>query len=105
MLIDVYLLLEFEPGLMNQELHNVTEWYSLGTNLGLSKDELDVIQKEDGRESVMQGRLAMLTLWYNKCPDASWPDLIKALILSTRVRLAHQLALKYGESINQFCFF
>ena len=87
--------LEFEPGLMNKELHNVTEWFSIGDNLGLSKDELDVIREEEG--SVMQCRLAMLTLWYNKCPNVTWCDLIKALTLTSRVRLAHQLALKYSE--------
>lgn len=93
------MLPEFKPGLMNQELHDVAEWFSLGINLGLSKYDLDVIQQEAGSGGVMQCRLAMLSLWYNRCPDVAWPDLIKALILTSRSRLAHQLALKYGKPI------
>ena len=91
---------EFEPGLMNKELHGVTEWFSLGANLGLSKDDLDAIRHKVGREDVMQCRLETLAMWYNNCPDVSWSDLIKALVLTCRVRLAHKLALKYSESIH-----
>ena len=87
----------FEPGLINKELNNVVEWYSLGSNLGLSKDDLDTIRQDVGREGGMQCRLAMLTLWYNRCADVSWPELISALVLTGRRRLAHKLALKYRE--------
>ena len=98
------MLPDFEPGLMNQELHNVTEWFELGSNLGLSKDDLDVVREKEGRENIMQCRFAMLTLWYNKCSKLSWSDLIKALMLTNRERLAHQLALKYSECIHVFMF-
>ena len=93
------MLPEFEPGLMNQELDDVTEWFTLGANLGLSKHDLDAIRLEVGREDVTQCRLGALTLWYKRCPDVSWPDLLKALVLTGRARLANKLALKYGESV------
>ena len=88
---------EFEPGLINRELNNVADWYSLGVNLGLSTDYLDIIRCEFGREGVMQCRLTMLTQWYNGCFNASWSDLISALVLTDKRRLAHVLAQKYSE--------
>ena len=91
---------EFEPGHINRELNNVAEWYSLGVNLGLSKDDLDIIRQDVGREGTMQCRLTMLTLWYNMCANVSWPELISALKLTGRARLAHKLALKYRELWN-----
>ena len=87
----------FELGHINKELRNVAEWYSLGTNLGLSKDDLDIIRQDVGKEGVMQCRLEMLSLWYNRCASVSWPELISALVLTGRRRLAHKLALKYRE--------
>lgn len=85
---------------MNQELHDVTtEWFELGSNLGLSKRDLDVIRLKEGRENVTQCRLAMLHLWYDNNHSATWSHLIKALMLTNRERLAHQLALKYREWI------
>ena len=94
------MLPEFEPGLMNQELDIVTEWFTLGVNLGLSKHDLDAIRLKVGREDVTQCRLEALDLWYNRRPDVSWPDLLKALVLTGRARLVHKLALKYSESIQ-----
>lgn len=84
---------------MNQELSDVAQWYSLGVNLGLSKDELDVIRQNSYGQGAQQYRLETLTLWYSKYPDVTWSDLLKGLISMGRVRIAEKLALKYGESI------
>lgn len=90
---------EFEPGLLNRELSDVTEWISLGINLGLSKGDLDAIQYKVGMDAALC-RLEMLALWYNNSPLVSWPDLINGLVLTCRQRLAHKLALKYRESLR-----
>ena len=88
---------EFEPGLINRELNNIADWYSLGVNLGLSTDDLDIIRCDVRIEGVMQCRLTMLTQWYNGYANASWSDLISALVLTDKRRLAHKLARKYSE--------
>ena len=85
---------------MNQELNSVAEWYTLGINLKLPKADLDVIRQDFGREGVLRCRLEMLALWYNKYPDVTWSDLLKALMSMSRVRLVHKLALKYGEPLH-----
>lgn len=85
--------------MINKELEDVAEWYTLGINLGFPKHVLDMIQHDVGSEGAIQCRLATLTQWYNNCPDVSWPDLIRALMLMGRRRLAHKLALKYRESL------
>ena len=77
---------------------DVVEWYSLGINLGLSKDELDIIRHDFHGQGVQQYRLEAIALWYNKYPHVKWSDLFKALVKTNRARLAHKLALKYRES-------
>ena len=85
---------------MNRELVDVAEWYSLGLNLGLSRDELNIIRQDFHGQGVQQYRLETLALWYNKYPDVTWSDLLKALVKTNRARLAHKMALKYRESIQ-----
>ena len=58
------------------ELKTVTDWFQLGTNLGLEPYELKQIERDyQGNERRKQ---EMLDLWLRRIPNTGWKDVVSA---------------------------
>lgn len=56
-----------------------TQWYQIGVELKISKEELDVIKQDCGEDSA-KCLLEMLTIWLNSVkPPPTWKILASAL--------------------------
>ena len=87
--------------LLVRELGQVPQWDILGTYLGLSESEIQVIERD--HHDTARRRLVMLNKWMEKDVNASWEKVIDALKSMSQIRLAHQLKEKYctSELVNQ----
>ena len=74
-------------------LNNVktTKWYRLGLELGISSDELDIIQKHEVEDRL---RL-MFQKWLQVCEDHSWRMVCNALRTIGENSLAAKLTGKF----------
>ncbi len=79
------------------ELSEVTDWFHFGLQLNVPFSQLMVIKRNAAQHDV-PGKIYMLQEWLNIVwPEASWADIVAALV-SIRMRgLAQRLAEKYGE--------
>ena len=82
--------------LLVRELDQVPQWDMLGTYLGLSESEIQVIERD--HHDTARRRLVMLNKWMEKDVNASWEKVIDALKSISQIRLAHQLKKKYCTS-------
>ena len=87
--------------LLVRELGQVPQWDILGTYLGLSESEIQVIERD--HHDTARRRLAMLNKWMEKDVNVSWEKVIDALRSISQIRLANQLKEKYCtcELVNQ----
>ena len=87
--------------LLVRELGQVPQWDILGTYLGLSESEIQVIERD--HHDTARRRLVMLNKWMEKDINASWEKVIDALKSMSQIRLANQLKEKYcsSELVNQ----
>jgi len=83
--------------LLNQELHEVSEWFGLGLHLGVPVADLQAVQYNPTLRSIPQFRTEMLTARMRKLPELSWSLTVLALMAVGRESLAQKIALKYGE--------
>ena len=58
---------------------SVTDWYTIGINLGLETTQLDDIHVTYHAHGVNRCKTKMFDVWLKSSPDASWTDLITAL--------------------------
>ena len=79
--------------LLVKELHEVTEWYTLGALLGLTENEIKEI--EQNHHETARRRMAMLSKWVKKDKNPSWLKIITALEEISETSLANQLREKY----------
>ncbi len=79
------------------ELSEVTDWFHFGLQLNVPYSQLMVIKRNTAQNDVL-GKIHMLQDWLNTVgSEASWADIVAAL-MSIRMRgLAQRLAEKYGE--------
>ena len=84
--------------LLDQELQEVTDWFSLGLYLDIPLAELYCIKYDTILRSTQQFRTEMFSVWMRKHPEPSWPRVVKALMEIGREKLAHKIALKYGKN-------
>ena len=85
--------------LLDQELQEVSDWFSLGLHLDIPKAKLDDIKLDPTLRSTQQLRTEMLSVWMQKLPGPSWCRVVKALMeIGKKKRLAHKIALKYGKT-------
>ena len=82
--------------LLVRELCQVTEWDVLGFYLGLTESEITEIERD--HQSNARRRIAMLSKWMKKDPNASWEKVIEALECLSQTRLAKKLKEKYCTS-------
>ena len=71
-------------------------WYSLGLELGLPQDTLDVIEEDSGRNSNTCKR-KMFSKWLLSNEDASYTSLVDALIAIDSKGVAEEVSQKFCE--------
>ena len=84
--------------LLDQELQEVSDWFSLGLHLDIPKAKLDDIKLDPTLRSTQQLRTEMLSVWMQKLPGPSWCRVVKVLMEIGKKKLAHKIALKYGKT-------
>ena len=90
-------ILESKPNLRElSELPMVDCWQRLGIQLGMRKDELDVIEQNHPRDA-KRWRLEMFETWLRSDTSATYEKLIKALVVVGESSLAKELCRKYGK--------
>ena len=78
---------------LSSELNAVDRWYQLGINLSLQPYELNKIERDcRGSERRM---LQMLDLWLRRTPNASWGNVVSALLQMGEDRVADNICQKY----------
>ena len=82
--------------LLMRELSQVPQWDVLGTYLGLSESDIEVIERD--HHDTARRRLVMLSKWLEKDADPSWEKVIDSLESMSQIRLANQLKKKYCTS-------
>ena len=70
------------------------EWYSLGLQLGLTENMLNVIEKDDGRDS-STCRRKMFSKWLSSNKDASYTGLVDALVAIDKKDIAEHVSQKF----------
>ena len=101
MLLIAGLRMSVTHDLLVRELGQVPQWDILGTYLGLSEGEIQVIERD--HHDTARRRLVMLNKWMEKDVNATWEKVIDALKSMSQIRLANQLKEKYctSELVNQ----
>ncbi len=80
-----------------KELSEVTDWFHFGLQLNVPFSQLMVIKRDTVPNDVL-GKIYMLQEWLNIVwPEASWADIVAALVRIRMRGLAQRLADKYGE--------
>ena len=82
------------------ELHDVVRWFQLGIYLDISPPELMKI-RADHRETE-PCKTEMLVTWLRQTREASWSQVVRALVGMRMGTLAQKVALKYGESQHAY---
>ena len=63
---------------IQNELGDVTDWYQLGVQLGISTADLDQIQM-NCPHNAQQCKTKVLDLWLRNSPECSWAKLAQAV--------------------------
>ena len=84
---------------MTKDLHEVSDWFSLGLHLDIPPAKLYDIKHDLTLRSTQEFRTEMLSVWMKKS-GASWPHVVTGLMIIGREALAHKIALKYGKTVE-----
>ena len=85
-----------------KELYNTvaSEWHPIGTFLGISDGELNVITDRE-RGDPQKCLMAMLRVWLHQTnPPASWSDIADAVEFIGRPDVAQQIKKKYCKHLT-----
>ena len=74
---------------LSKELTSVTDWYKLGTNLGLKHLKLCVIESRN--PGLQQCKLDVLDTWLHSHPNPSWSLIVDALYEMGEVSVAERI--------------
>jgi len=77
----------------------VPNWYRLGLDLGVSADELDVIEKNYPRDNHMC-KVKMFGTWLRMDTNASYRKLARALVTTGKKNIAENICAERGK---EFC--
>ena len=75
------------------------EWYSLGLQLKLTEDALNIIEKDDGQDSPTCRR-KMFSKWLSSNKDASYTDLVDALVVINKEDVAENVSQKFCKYLD-----
>jgi len=88
------------PNLKDLVELKMKSWYNLGLKLDIKHDDLDTI--EGNRPRDQEGcKRDMFKEWLRNCPQASYRQLVQALVESGDVSEADNLRRKYGIDMPQ----
>lgn len=82
--------------LLNSLISKAAKWDSLGIQLGLSPDELDIIKANS--QDVEECLKNVLQKWHKKNLNPTWQAIIAALKAMDEARFARDLELKVSGS-------
>ena len=82
-----------------EELVEVVDWFHLGLYLEVPEYELKTIRCD--YPDVKQRKTQALSVWM-KMKEASWSQIVKALVRIRMKTLARHIATKYGKCIMLF---
>ena len=85
-----------KPTLKELVLVKVTNWHNLGLQLNIDDDELRTIGRNNPQDQDACKR-DMFRAWLKNCPQASYPQLIQAMVDIGDVNEASILGKKHGE--------
>ena len=86
---------ERDTAVLCRELISVSDWRSLGLNLGVRDYELDQIRSSNPNEGCSRWRQETISLWLRQTPSASWENVVKALQEMSENTLAERIRWKY----------
>ena len=79
------------------ELKFVTDWHSLGVNLDLEYEQLDVIARNHWGDN-KRCKTEMLARWLRSSPTPTWEGVAEALCLMDEYAVANTIRRKYVNS-------
>ena len=79
------------------------EWYSLGLQLGLTENALNIIEKDDGRDS-STCRRKMFSKWLSSSKDANYTGLVDALVAIDKKNVAENVSQKFCKLCFLFAY-
>ena len=80
------------------ELGSVSDWHTLGLNLGVKDHELDQIEKSHPTEGCSRWKQETFSLWLRRKSNASWQDVAGALRQMEENTVAERIELKYNDT-------
>ena len=80
------------------------EWYNLGLQLRLTESVLDIIDKDDGRDSSTCMR-KMFSKWLSSSMDASYTGLVDALISIDMKDVAEDVSQEFCEFQFRYTYY
>lgn len=80
--------------LLCEAVNDVTEWHGLGLKLGLKTSKLRKLENSYSGDTDRL-KAEMFDVWLENSPDATWGDLIKALRVMNKNRVASDIEAKY----------
>ena len=78
------------------ELVSVSDWRTLGLNLGVQDYELDQIERSRSAEGCDGWKRETFSLWLGRKSSASWQDVAGALQQMRENTVAERIKLKYN---------
>ena len=80
------------------ELGSVSDWHTLGLNLGVKDHELDQIERSHPTEGCGRWKRETFSLWLRRKSNASWQDVAGALRQMEENTVAERIELKYNDT-------
>ena len=77
------------------ELSSISDWFTLGLNLGVQYHQLDQIRRNYSVEGCSGCRREAIVLWLRHIPTASWRDVVHALEKMEENTVAEVIRAKY----------
>ena len=87
------------PTLRDLSLLSVPNWYLLGLQLGISGDELDMIEKNYPRDNDLC-KVKMFGVWLRVDTSASYRKLVRALVTVGKRNIAEALCTARGMEVT-----
>ena len=84
-----------DTAVLCRELISVSDWRSLGLNLGVRDYELDQIESSNPNEGCGRWRQEAISLWLQRTPSASWKNVVNALQEMRQYTLAERIHREY----------
>jgi len=82
------------------QLEVATDWYNLGLQLDLEENKLNIIE-QDNRQDSKTCQRKMFSRWLSSNKNASYQNLVKALIAINKMDIAEKVSQQFCKS--QYC--